>query len=284
MKRLLVFALLAGAVSAGCGVELGDDRRSDMTSMNRSQAVGGEKEVEAELQLGDGRLELSADSSNLYSLELEYDRAYYTPEVAYNAGAEGRLTVKLEGSHVGIRKHGDTNRLRLGLSDSLPLRLKVRHGVGEARLRLSRLKVANLDFESGVGGSDITTYEPNTVECDRVRIRSGVGGMKTVGLGNLNFRELDFEGGVGGADLDFTGEGRRDAEIRIQIGVGGVSVRMPRGIGVAVETEKHFLSGVHLDGFVKRDGRYYSEKYEDSKIRISLKVETGIGGFRISWV
>lgn len=283
MRRLVFFLLLAGLASAGCHVDF-DEKRSEMTSLNRSQPLGSERELETDLQLGDGRLEISADSANLYSIDLEYDRAYYTPEVDYSAGAEGRLAVKLEGSRVGIHKRGDINRLRVGLSDSVPLRLKVRNGVGEARLSLSRLKVARLDFESGVGGAKITTYEPNAVECDTVRIRSGVGGMEATGLGNLNFRELEFEGGVGGADLDFTGQWRRDAEIRIQIGVGGVSVRMPRGVGVAVDAEKHFLSGIHLDRFVKRDGRYYSEKYDESKIRISLKVETGIGGFRISWV
>ena len=108
--------------------------------------------------------------------------------------------------------------------------------------------------------------------------------MEAVGLGNLNFRELEFEGGVGGADLDFTGQWKQDAQVRIQVGVGGVSVRMPRDLGVEVDAEKNFLSGIHLDGFVKRNYHYYSENYDTAKVRVFMRVTTGVGGFRINWV
>jgi len=174
--------------------------------------------------------------------------------------------------------------MRLGFTDSLPLNLSVNTGVGDARLSLSRLKVARLDMESGVGGSKLSAYDPNPIECQSIRIRSGVGSMNAVGLGNLNFRALDFEGGVGGASLDFTGDWKQDAQITIQVGVGGVNLRVPRELGVKVDAEKHFLSGLHLERFVKRDSQYYSENYDTAKFRVSIRVVTGIGGFKISWV
>jgi predicted membrane protein len=108
--------------------------------------------------------------------------------------------------------------------------------------------------------------------------------MDAVGLGNLNFRELDFEGGVGGASLDFTGDWKQDAQIKIQVGVGGVNLRVPRDLGVKVDAEKHFLSGLHLERFVKRDSQYYSENYDKAKFRVSIRVATGIGGFKITWI
>ena len=61
-------------------------------------------------------------------------------------------------------------------------------------------------------------------------------------------------------------------------------MRMPRGIGVRIDGEKHFLSGMHLDGFIQRDSYHYSENYEDAAVRVSIRVVTGVGGFRISWV
>ena len=270
-----------------CGIDLEDRAAAEMTSLSQSKPLGGEKELEADLRLGVGSLELSAErGERLYSLEAEYDKTKLQPEVSYDAaaGGMGRLSVRLdnEGSRGGYRRDG--NRLRLGVTDSLPLRLTVRTGVGESRLALSGLRLAGLEFETGVGGAKLSAYDPNPIDCERIRLRNGVGGMNAVGLGNLNFRELDFDGGVGGADLDFTGQWKRDAEIRIQVGVGGVTVRMPRSVGVVVDTEKHFLSGIHLDGFVQRDSRYYSRDYEQSKIRVSLRVATGVGGFRITWV
>jgi len=146
--------------------------------------------------------------------------------------------------------------------------------------------VSRLDVEGGVGGARISSYDPNPVVCDEVRLRSGVGSLEAVGLGNLNFRTLDFESGVGGANLDLSGAWKQNAEVRVQVGVGGVNLRIPRDIGVRVTAEKHFLSGLQLDNF-HRDGsgdEYYSENYDKSKIRVTVVVKTGIGGFRITWI
>jgi hypothetical protein len=286
MTKILRLASLFLALTI-CGCELGDRIPPELVSISRSQPLGNEKSLDATVRFDIGTLEVSAAAApNLYSMDLDYDKAHFDQEVRFDsAGSDaGRLNVKLESSRKGNRVETKNNRMRLDFTDAVPLKLTVSTGLGKARLSLSRLKLANLDLEGGVGHTEISSYDPNTVECDRVRIRNGVGGMQAVGLGNLNFRTLEFEGGVGGANLDFTGEWKNDAEIRIEVGVGGVSVKMPRAIGVEVNAEKHFLSGLHLDGFSKRNSRYYSENYDTAKIRVTIKVSTGIGGFRINWV
>jgi len=260
---------------------------AEMASITQSRPLGNEKSLDANIRFDIGSLEVTGQkASNLYAMDLEYDKASYLPEVNYDTlGNEGKLTFKLESTHkLGIRSERQTNRLRLNLSDSVPVSLSVNTGVGDARLSLSGMKVARLDLESGVGGSKISAYEPNPVTCEVIRIKSGVGSIEAVGLGNLDFRELEFEGGVGGANLDFTGQWKQDADVRIQVGVGGVNVRMPRDVGVRVEAEKHFLSGLHLDGFNKRDSYYYSDNYEKAKTRVTVRVTTGVGGFKISWL
>ena len=261
----------------------------EMTSMSQSHPLGKEKSLDANIRFDIGSLEIFGEkSSAAYAVDLEYDKSSYQPELRYDppsGGDEGRLSFKLESTHrAGIRSERHRNRLRLGLTNSVPIRINVNTGIGDARLNLSGLKVSRLDLESGVGGSKISSYDPNPVVCDRIRIRNGVGSMDAVGLGNLNFRELEFEGGVGGANLDFTGRWEQDAEVRVQVGVGGVNLRMPRDVGVRVEAERHFLSGLHLDGFSKRDGYHYSDNYDKAKIHISVRVTTGVGGFKISWI
>jgi hypothetical protein len=287
MKILLWFSA-ALAVLALCGCEIQEVTPAEMTSTTQSRPREGEERLSADVRFEIGTLELAADkASNLYSLDLEYDKAHYQPDVQYTtaAGGEGRLTVKLEGLHkFGVRNERRTNRLRLNLTDALPVEMNLRTGVGDARLSLSSLRLKRLEINSGVGSTRISAYEPNPETCERVRLRCGVGGLDATGLGNLNFRELDFEGGVGGANLDLTGEWRQDATMRIEVGIGGVTLRMPRDVGVRVDTEKHLLSGFHLDGFVKRDSEYYSENYDNAKIRVSIRVQTGIGGFKLSWI
>ena len=262
----------------------------EMVSMNRSQPLGTEKSLESTVQFDVGSLEISREeeSVSLYSLDLDYDRASYEPDIQYDsafAGEEGRFRFSLDSTHnMGIRKERYNNRLRVAFTEAIPLKLNVSAGVGDARISLSGMKLAQMDFESGVGGAKITAYEPNPIQCEYIRLKNGVGSIEAVGLGNLNFREFEFEGGVGGANLDFTGEWKQNANIRITVGVGGVNVRMPRGIGVQVEAEKHFLSGVHLEGFHQRDSVYYSENYDKADVKVSVRVTTGIGGLRITWI
>lgn len=273
---------------AGCYFE--DHIPIEMVSMNQSQPLGTEKSLDATVRFDVGSLEISreADPSSLYSMDLYYDKASYMPDIQYDsafAGEEGRFSFGLESTNkVGIRKERYNNRLRLAFTDSIPLKLKVSAGVGESRLSLSKIKLAQMDFESGVGEAKINAYDPNPIQCEYILLKNGIGSIEAVGLGNLNFREFEFEGGVGGAELDFTGEWKQDADIRITVGVGGVNVRMPREIGARVEAEKHFLSGVRLEGFNQRDSVYFSNNYDSAAIRISIRVTTGIGEFRITWI
>ncbi len=288
MRRLpWILCLSLTFLVSGCDLE--ERVPAEMVSTNLSRPLAKEKSLEAEIHFDIGALEITGQKgTSLYSMELDYDKASYLPETRYEplaGGDEGRLYVRLQSTHkIGLRSERQNNRLRLNLNDAVPLKLDVNTGVGDARLALSGMKIARLDIEAGVGQAKLSAYEPNPVSCDYIRMKSGVGSLEAVGLGNLNFRDLEFEGGVGGANLDFTGEWKQDADVRIQVGVGGVNVKMPRSVGVRVEAEKHFLSGLHLEGFTKRDAYYYSENYEKAKVRVVLHVATGVGGFKISWM
>jgi len=277
-------SMAATLLLSGCNA---DQRVAvEMDRMEQSRPLGAETSLRADVSVDVGSLEIQGGSaSKLYALDLEYDKASYQPESNYDA-ASARLTFKLESTHKGgIRTEPHANRLQLRLTETLPVTLKVNTGVGDTRLSLSGMRVNRLDIESGVGAARINTYDPNPIVCEEIRLRNGVGSLDAVGLGNLNFRVLDFEGGVGGANLDLSGAWKQDAEIRIQVGVGGILMRMPRDIGVRVTAEKHFLSGLQLDNF-RREGSddYYSENYNKSKVRVTVVVKTGIGGFRLTWI
>lgn len=275
-------------IFAGCVFE--ERVPVEMTSISQSQPLGNEKSLNSNIRFDIGSLEITGGKKmpSLYSLDLDYDKASYEPRIHYSAalnGDEGRFSFSLQGTHMrGLRRQRSNNRLRLAFNDSIPLKLSIDTGVGDARLSLGGLKISRLHLASGVGGAKMSIYEPNTVPCERIDLKSGVGRIEAIGLGNLNFRDLEFEGGVGAASLDFTGEWKRDADIRVQVGVGGVDIRMPREIGVRVDAERHFLSGLHLEGFSQRDSFHYSENYDHAKIKVTVRVATGVGGLRISWI
>jgi hypothetical protein len=289
MKNIILWQTSIAAVFLLSGCSLDERIPAEMARLDQSRPLAKESSLQAEVSLDIGSIEISGESLNqVYSFDLEYDKAAYEPQVSYDgdSGGTGRLSLKLQSTHKkGIRSERENNRLHLNLTDTLPVSLRINSGVGDARLALSRLHLSSLDLESGVGGARLSSYEANPIVCDLIRLRSGVGSVDAVGLGNLNFRRLEFEGGVGGASLDFSGQWKQDAEVRIEVGVGGVTIRMPRDVGVRVSAEKHFLSGLQLDGFHKEAGEdYYSANYSNAKVRVSVTVKTGVGGFKISWL
>jgi hypothetical protein len=258
--------------------------------LNQIQPLGKEKTLESAIRFDIGSIEISGDrpGDSLYSYSLEYDKATFSPDVQYIPaldGTEGRFNFNLQSTRrLGIHPKNYNNKLLISFNRTLPLKLMIESGVGDARLSLSGLKLSRLDFESGVGAAKMSAYEPNSIPCEYIRLKSGVGRFETIGLGYLNFRQFEFEGGVGSTDLDFSGEWKHNADINIKVGVGGVIVRLPRELGVKVEAEKNFLSGLHLEDFDKQGSYYYSKNYDKASVRVSINVETGIGGLRITWL
>jgi hypothetical protein len=287
MKIFLCLSFIV-LMSAGCDLE--DRAPIEMTSIKQSQALGKEKTLYSNIRMDVGSLEIAGANPHapLYSYDLAYDKNSLAPEIHYdsaNGGTEGRFSFYFQNTRsLGIRNRSELNKVHIAFNNSIPLNLDVNAGVGDVHLSLSGMKLSRVNLEAGVGGAKLTVYEPNPIVCDLIRINNGVGEINAVGLGNLNFRRLEFAGGVGGADLDFTGDWKQGADIDIKLGVGEVKVRMPRDLGVLVESANNLLGSVHLEGFTQRDSRYYSENYDRSLIRVSIRVAAGIGGLRVLWV
>lgn len=281
------FFILVTLVGAGCEVE--NLRTPEMAAINKNQPINKEKAFKADINLSIGSVEISGsnDPASLYSLDLDYDKANSTPDISYSAasgGEEGHLFFVLrDAAKGGIRTGRQDTKLRINITNLIPLDLKLSTGVGESRLNLSGGRLNRLDFQSGVGSTKISSYDPNQAACESIHIKNGVGEMDAVGLGNMNFRTFEFEGGVGEAKMDFTGEWKSDADIKIQVGVGAVTLKMPGNVGVRVEASKSPLSGLHLDRFNKVDNLYYSDNYDAAKIRIFIHIVAGIGECRIGW-
>ena len=253
-------------ISAGCDFE--ERMPIEMVTLNQTQPLGKEKTLESTIRFDIGSVEITAKRRQNPCTPIIWNttKSAFPPKFITT-----RLLTEQRDDFISayrIRINWDIHPQRFTISycfhfnESLPLKLKVNAGVGDARLSLSGLKVSQIDFESGVGEAKMSAYEPNSIPCEYIKLKNGVGRLEAIGLGNFNFRELEFEGGVGGASLDFTGEWKQNADIRIKVGVGGVNVRLPREIGVKVEAEKNFLSGLHLEGFNKQDSYYYSENYD----------------------
>lgn len=254
-------------------------------NFRRSEPLTGEAHLEADVELKVGRVQVGpAAPDEAFALNLDYNELAFTPQLDFSRSDEtARLHFEMKGEGRSLGRHGNT-RLDLKLNPTIPLDLQAATGVGETVIDLGGMKVRSLILESGVGETRLSMLEPNRTECESIEIASGVGSLDIVGLGNFGFRQFDFEGGVGGSTLDFSGEWKEIGEIEIEVGVGGVEVQLPRGIGAEVRVSKSFLSAVDLSGFTKRGSVYYSDNLDRVDKVLKLRIRAGIGGVEVRWI
>ncbi len=271
---------------ASCVVSLdGLGGEVNYVDFTQSEPVAGEESLRARVELKVGQIEVEPGSpANTYELELHYNELAFEPMIDFaRESGVAELSIGLEGEGKSFRGLGD-NRLYLRLSPEIPLELKTSNGVGECDLNLSGMKIRSLVLESGVGETKLRMLESNPITCEKLEISSGVGGLELVGLGNLSFDELEFRGGVGGASLDFSGNWDTVGEVEIEVGVGGISLRLPRDLGAEIRASKTFMSNLELPQFTKKGDTYYSDNIERVSKVIKFRVAAGIGEVKLEWI
>jgi len=210
--RWAIGPVMAILVGTGCVGVI--DTRVEYETFSDSQPLNGIEELEVDLDFGIGNLEVSQsfEVDELYSIDLEYDRLHYEPELEFRSvGSTGMLRFDLE-SIGGIPFGDNENDLVLRLAPGVTVELEMSTGVGQSFVDLTGLQVRSLRLEGGVGRTEVSFESPQDEPMSVIDLESGVGEVIVRGLGNTRVRVFRFEGGVGAAEVDFTGEwgGRRD--------------------------------------------------------------------------
>ena len=101
-------------------------------------------------------------------------------------------------------------------------------------------------------------------------------GTSELQLAGLSLTGLDIHLGASESTVDLSGNWVRDLDITIEAGVGDVTVRLPKDIGVRVEVETA-LGTMDATG-LKQDGNVYTNAaYGVSDVTLQINLEAGIG-------
>lgn len=111
-----------------------------------------------------------------------------------------------------------------------------------------------------------TVTLPAHVETD-LRLRLGVG-SSNVDLREIDLVRLSATTGVGDTTIDLTGPRTKDLTARIQSGVGNLTVRLPRNVGVKVNMVDKGVGDLSASGFTSQG---------DSMINAAYAGVTGLG-------
>lgn len=264
---LLLLATMAGGA-----------RAQDWRTSSSARAFNGEKALRVDVEYAAGRLKLEpAAKGTLYRASMRYDASAFDPQIRYAGNA---LRVSMGDGHMRRNVKGGELNLRLG--PQAPLALALQFGAAEANLDVGGLRVRNVTIQTGASATVLTVSRPNPEVCEHVDIDVGAARFEATGLGNLNARTLELSGGVGEVILDFTGQWRGNMDAKIDMGLGSLTIRVPRGLGLQVQKEG-LLAGFDSQGLVKRGNVYYSEGFDRAQHRLAIRLNAAFGSVKVDW-
>ncbi len=265
----------------------------DKNRIRRRAPLTTEKQLVVEVGAFTGNFYLyPGDADVVYDLSLHYENS--APVVTYNRmGERGYLNIKAKSFSKEREENPESEEVHFNLKDqdcelyvtpAIPVDLRLKFDVVRGELELGGLKLENLELNAGVSKVLVAFSQPNPIPLEVVRIQAGVGKLRMQGLGNANFQRLEFEGGIGTSVLDFSGDFHQNARLQFDVGIGKVTLRLPRTIGVRVKINKSFLSSVDIDDVYKKGGYYYNDKWGKAPASMDIRINAGIGKVSIEWI
>lgn len=263
------------------------------------------RSVEVEVMYGAGRLHIfPAQGNSLYDVRMRFDAARFAPlrswteqnghgklRVALTSirsdsdedlASEARLDhfeVKLELSD--LRKLGDSaGQLDVELSRTVPTELTIKVGAAQSAMELGGVPLTRLELVTGASETRLSFDEPNPARMESLDIRVGAASFQAEELGNADFERFSFRGGVGDVTLDFGGEWQRNARVDVKMGVGSLTLRIPRSLGVRIRKQS-FLAAFNAPGLDRTPDGFQTPNWEDAETQLIVELETAFGSVKI---
>jgi hypothetical protein len=279
--RAIALVLLVTA-SATFGCDVAPTAAQDWRTITTQRQYAGEKKLDLELTYGAGRLSVQPGTpGSLYKATLKYDADMFKPVNSYH---EGLLKVGVDDfRHVRGRHNSNAGRLDVALSTDVPLDLQLKFGAVEAQLELGGLRITHAQVSTGASQTALRFSRPNLEHCDELKFEVGAAEFKAYGLGNANAEHLEVQGGVGDILLDFTGEWKTDMDAEVNLGLGQLTMQVPRGVGVRV-IKNSMLASFDHDGLNKQGNTYTSSNFKDARHKLTIKLDAAFGSVHIEWV
>jgi len=216
----------------------------------------------------------------------EYNPLYFkTPKVEYHvSGKLGYLKIKTKSiSHDDENFSFDwdkshfRNKSEFKFPLSVPTKMRLEFGMGEAEIDLTGMQIKSLDLECGMGSVTLNVKSMNPIECEELDIETGMGEFEGVGMGYIRAETVNIDVGLGSATLDFSDKIIEDMNIEVNVGLGSIDIILPTDANISVQVDDHFLSSVNVEDLVKKGNKYFSPIWRNERPTITLDMSVGLG-------
>jgi hypothetical protein len=262
--------LTLGWVLAACGVTVGVTE-----TLTIDEPLGSAAVTDVEIAMGAGELSIVPGAIGLASGSVRYNVASWAPELVRG---DGRLSIKQDHQRTAAGLSTEiVNDWNLELGKA-PMRLRISAGAYDGSYDLSGLTLQYLSIKDGAAKSQVMFNSPNPGQMSELIYETGASTVRLIGLANANFKSMTFSGGAGSYSLDFGGQLRTSADVKIEAGAGSVRIAVPSTAAVEV-TVGGSLNDVSIDGpWANSDKVYSTPAVSDTQAkRLSITLEINVG-------
>lgn len=263
-KKLIVSIVSALTfIVLGCSVNnlsIETVRVGEVQNESQTVELGQADAVRADVKMGAGELKIDGGAESLLEADFTYNVAAWKPDVAYSVeDGSGRLSIRQPNtSQISLR--GDIRyKWDLTFNNDVPLDMRIECGAGTSDIDLGALDVTQLDVKVGTGN---------------VTIDLG---------GNESLTRLELDLGAGDVTVDLNSNWQKNVEADIQGGVGTITLRLPKDIGVRINATKA-IGDIDASGLYHRGDYYANDAYDDGGPTIEINIQAGIGKINLEVV
>jgi hypothetical protein len=109
-------------------------------------------------------------------------------------------------------------------------------------------------------------------------------GHSVVDLRGIDLTNLNVLTGVGDTTVDLSGARSSDLGARVEAGVGSLTLRVPRSVGVRVTGRQDGVGHFSADGFTARGDSWVNDAYSGSGPKIEIDLVRGVGDITLVMV
>jgi len=213
-------------------------------------------------------------------MQIEYDEDVFETLAEYR-GSSLRIGVESLGRRIRLGRDRTASTMELALSRDVAMDLNMDFGAVRADIDLGGIRLTRLEINTGASRTVIDISEPNPETMSQASMDVGAAEFTVLNLGNLNTSMIEIDAGIGHIELGFTGDWRQNARVSVDMGLGSLVLRHPRGLGVRLVKDT-FLTSLDSQGLVKRGDTYYSLDYDEAEYQITVDVDAAFGSIRVT--
>ena len=258
-----------------------------MRAFSASRPAKGEKMLRASIDFGAGRVVVQPGlATDLYRAVVRYDAERAAPVQDYDPRT-GILKLGIErvgggGVRVTSRKQLEQNG-RFEFSPDVPLSFTANLGAADATIDLGGTTLVDIAIHSGATRSSLAFSRPTRGECRRATFTVGASELDVRQLANAGCEEITVEGGVGTATLGFEGTWRRNSSVSVELSMGSLTLRVPRGVGLQI-TAGRFLTSLNVEGLTRNGNVWTTAGYATATRKLPIELKTSMAGVNVVWI